>query len=667
MKYFAILTCLAMMSFSVTAQPLTKTAADGSLQIIAPDIDGKFKNPVSESYEEGFRQRYNALLKTWTGMGGSWKKIDQRRFFEGEKWSYPNAMMHVLAGNQEAGMKLLQAGDQPQAAQDHRHTKGIDLWAAFTLKGQARKYFQFGHLMEPAYKKKFEQAIDIWTKTHPRHTPHPVYKKYNPKLQGWGPNRFGHRQLDGRRTDNLFAMSGTTVYLFAEASGNEETRLRAKDEIYGYIWALYNIGHGEWDSTTYHPHVVAPYLTLYDYAKDPEVKMAAKAALDHFFTAAALKNHRNTFAGASKREYGVTSLQNFDAFAGFFWLYFPADGITSPYKEHDQLHGMASAYRPAPAIINLANRKMDLPVEILANKPEYENWKKEASAKPRTFETIYIAKTYTSGSALEGSGNGDMMPFRVTFDRGKTGTNCFTANSSSKFNSASNRDRVAQYKNLTLWLGKKGNSDFHFLLAEGGEWQVNGKHWFHDAGDTWLAMTPINLGKPKPGALTKRPAKKYPSAELVTATPGEASHVGFALEIQEKGGAYKNFSDFKKNYASKSKLDLEEMDAGMVTFTGTQGQSIAMKHQGEMPEVWRNGVKRNFDDPAEWAVWRTADRATPVVDLPWKGSGVLQVRAGGKALKTQFKLKGFEDPSTVQRSQLEGTRKLQAEVGFETK
>ncbi len=626
-------------------------------------MEARFKNPVSESYEEGFRQRYNQLLRDWTGMGGSWSKVDNRRFFESEKWSYPNAMLHVIAGNVEPGMNILQANDQPQSPQDNTYTKGVDLWAAFTLKGQTRKYFQFGHLMSPGYKQKFESAIDIWTEQHPRHTPHPYYKKYDPKAQGWGPNRFGNRRLDGRRTDNLYAMSTVAVYLFAESSGNEETRLRARDELYGYIWALYNIGHGEWDSSTYHPHVVAPYLTLYDFAKDPEVKLAAKAALDHFFTAAALKNHRNTFAGASKREYGQTSFQNRGPFAAFFWLYFPVDGLSKLHKEHDQLHAMASAYRPAPAILNLAARNLKLPVEIQVNKPEYENWKKGSSAKPRTFETLYLAKTYTAGSAIEAGGNGDMMPFRITYNRGATGTNCFTANSNAKLNAKKSRDQVAQYKNLTLWLGRKAEENFHFMWAEGGAWTVEGQHWFYDGGDTWFALSPINLAAPASAPLSKRMAKKTPQVKLMTATPGSAAYAGFALELQERGGTYSSFADFTRSYAQKSKLDLSALAEGQVGFVGSEGHSLAMKVHGGLPEVWRNGVKRNFSFPAEWAVWRSVDSTELVVDLPWKGSGILNVNAGGAQLQSRFQLKG-RTPAETERSQLEGFKRLQADTGF---
>ena len=211
-------------------------------------------------------------------------------------------------------------------------------------------------------------AIATWTTTHPRHTPHPVHKVYNEQIQGLGPSRYGNRRIDGRRTDNIFAMTTVATYLFAESSDNETTRAQAKGEILAYVWSLYHIGQGQWDSTFFHSHTMAAFLALYDYAKDPDVRMAAKLALDHMVVSAALKHHRLTFAGPSKRDHGQTSLQGKGALMKLFWLYF--DGAEELLqREHDQLHAMTSAYRPAPAMLALAQRDIPLPMEFLAPSP----------------------------------------------------------------------------------------------------------------------------------------------------------------------------------------------------------------------------------------------------------------------------------------------------------
>ena len=86
--------------------------------------------------------------------------------------------------------------------------------------------------------------------------------------------------VDIRSTENLFLMRNTSVYLMAEETGNEATRLKYKRILLDYAAALYRIGMGEWDSENYHGHSVAPLLNVYDFAKDPDVKLAAKASLD---------------------------------------------------------------------------------------------------------------------------------------------------------------------------------------------------------------------------------------------------------------------------------------------------------------------------------------------------------------------------------------------------
>ena len=352
MAYVGCVVC----AWSVGAQELTTLDEDGLITIHPPEVPEGFENPVSKAYEQGFRKRYNALLASWTSGKDGFKKVDNRRFFESEKWSYPNAMLHILAGNVDKGLEILEAEDQPQHASDHAYTLGLIYGRLSPSKGRRVNIFQFGHLLDETYYERMTEAIDIWTASHPRHTPHPVYKTYNDKMQGWGPNRFGNRRVDGRRTDNFFAMTTVATYLFAEVSENEETRLQAKGEILGYVWALYHIGHGEWDSTTYHSHIIAPYLTLYDYAQDPDVRLAAKLALGSFCDLSRFKKSSFHLCRTLKARIRFqTSRQGKGPLMKLFWLYFNGPERLID-REHDQLFAMSSAYRPAPAMLALANR-----------------------------------------------------------------------------------------------------------------------------------------------------------------------------------------------------------------------------------------------------------------------------------------------------------------------
>ena len=180
------LVCFSLLAFSWLAVKNCHGWRHGLLTIHPPLLPEGFENPVSATYEQGFRQRYNALLESWTKGREGFKKVDNRRYFESEKWSYPNAMLHILAGNVAPGVAVLQAEDQPQNPADNEYTKGIDLWSGFTLKGQARKYFQFRHLLDESYRQRMADAIATWTTTHPRHTPHRCTKFSMNRSKAWG-------------------------------------------------------------------------------------------------------------------------------------------------------------------------------------------------------------------------------------------------------------------------------------------------------------------------------------------------------------------------------------------------------------------------------------------------------------------------------------------------
>ena len=85
-------------------------------------------------------------------------------------------MAHVLGKDSAVAMAGLQAEDN-QAQSWHRNTERIDYYAAFTLKHQMRKYFYFGDLMEPAYRKRMFGGAKKWTAQDPYRRPHAAFKK----------------------------------------------------------------------------------------------------------------------------------------------------------------------------------------------------------------------------------------------------------------------------------------------------------------------------------------------------------------------------------------------------------------------------------------------------------------------------------------------------------
>ena len=71
-------------------------------------------------------------------------------------------------------------------------------------------------------------------------------------------------------------MRETAVYLMAEQSGNEAVRKIYADKLRRTISNMYRVGMGEWDSNNYLGHTFCGYIQLYDFAKDPAMRLVGK-------------------------------------------------------------------------------------------------------------------------------------------------------------------------------------------------------------------------------------------------------------------------------------------------------------------------------------------------------------------------------------------------------
>ncbi len=637
LKYHVLILAAIVLLHCSSAFVVADTAPFEVIKVTPVAIDDEFKNHTSPEYEKAFAERTSQIIRTATRQeDGSFRKVYDNTYFENEKRSYPDAMFHILAGDSAAGLKVLQAPDEA-AKSSNAHTLGIDLYPAFTLKGQVRKYFYFGSKLEPAYRERMKQAITIWTKTDPRTTPSPLYQKFNPKIEGWGPDRFGNRQVDSRNTDNLRAMRDIAIYLFAEEAGNRQTMEAAKKDIIFYVQALYSVGMGEWDSDTYLCHSFAPYLSLYDFAKDPQMKRVAKAALDYFSTAAALKYHAGVFSGPEKRDYGNGyRLAAGSGFGKFFSIYFGQFAQSDRVKEPDLIHAITSAYRPPAAVLALAERKFDRPVEVLGTKPVYENWKDGARDRPGYFETLFFAHTYDLGSIVSPTGDGDTGPFRMTAASTQFGAEVINASSRNKLNEKFSGDQIGQYRNLILWLRPTDKAgQFTFFLPKSAAIETKDGVQFIKTEKTWLAIRPINLGSASPTKMDEKATaefnKKYPDSQLVSCSNGDGAYAGFAMEV---GELPQSFEEFSAAIVSKSKLDLADLSRGKVRLTGADGRYVEMIHNaaGDLPVLDRNGIVRRWDAQESLKLWQTVGD-TPLVSLGWK-EGTLKVSADGHTFES---------------------------------
>lgn len=626
--------------------------AKGRLVAVPPPVADTLRNPVTPDYEDAFLDRAQVAIKQNTGKGKY-----GNTYFENEKGAYPPAMFDVLFGNREAGLKMLQEEDN-QAGSWNKVTAGIDYYACFTIKHQMRKYFYLGQFLDPAYRQRMFDGAKLWTEKDPAGRTNPFttqakseWRAKNPGQPppfAWTPS-FMNSWVDVRCTDNLRAMRETSIYLMAEETGNTAVCAQYKRTLQRYVWALWNIGMGEWDSENYHMHTFAPYLNLYDFAKDPEVKRTAKAALDMLITMGAVKYYQGGFCGPIKRDYQKPYV--FGGAAGELWLYFGDTPIDNPHTHSDSIHIITSAYRPPAAVVAFARKRFAKPVEFFAAKPEYENWTVEgpggkdgpnrsagypvegyqnAPHRPWVIETTYIGDTFQLGTLPQGS-FGDVNGLKLLMRDSKLGAQFFTAASGtglSKINTGAGKDRIAHNRNIALVLTATGDADWVFLLPERAEVEDVGPVKVIKSEQTWIALRPINIefGTPdgKPVPIKKN---SWPNTQGMKAKGTGGDYSGFAMEVGDAAG-YGSWSAFKRSIAD-GVVEPPNDSKAFVTYRGGNGISVGLGDLSEWdPAVHRNG-ERLIHDKTNWALWRPTDGGNAPISLGWK-QGKLHVEAEGK-------------------------------------
>ena len=626
MRFFQLAACLTCFAYATTGAVVAEPAP-------APEA---LRNPWPAELEAEYRRRGEFILRSQAAR----RPPGANTYFENEKRGYGFLMAHVLAGpSPQQALKVLQAEDA-QAEQWHRETAGIDYYACFTLKHQVRKYFYFGDHLDPAYRRRMLEGARRWTERDPLRRPHYAFKADGP---GWGPD-VKNSWVDVRTTENLFLMRTTSVYLMAEEAGNEQTRLIYKRILLDYAKALYRVGMGEWDSENYHGHSIPPLLNLYDFAKDEQVRRAAKAALDFVFATGAVKYYRGGFNGPSKRDYNHTQPFGGSA-ASMLWVYFGDCPLEEHDWESDEVHALTSAYRPPLAVVNLARKAFEKPAEILASKPHYEaSVFNQLDRGPEHLETQYVGHTFQLGSLVGGTSAGktDVNGFKLmAFDsrRGVADFQCvpgpdplFAGSPKYVEGKVSGPNRVAQNRNVAVWLVKDGNSPWVWLLPQTVGVEVESGVTFLRAEKTWLAVFPLGLAEPfridehltrqvnQPAGNRGRPPA--PGYQVLGARGAGGRFCGFALEVGEAG----DFDAFKKAILARAKADASKLDDGVAALIASDGRAVEVQFNGDAARtvVLKNGRQHNT---AAHGRLLFGGENSPIRH-DWHG-GTLSVRAGG--------------------------------------
>lgn len=614
-------------------------SADGTVKVFPISVDKRFQNAQwPEQWEKAFRERANYVIRN-TSRSGSYGNT----FFENEKRSYGWAMLSMLGGHEAKGLEFLQAEDN-MADRWNKHTLGIDYYPCFTLKHQMRKYFFFGEHLDPAYRRRMKDAAKIFTEKDPLRRAHYAYTGKG----AWGPDG-KNSWVDVRSTDNLKLMRDTSVYLLAEETGNEETRLLYKKRITDFVVTMYYAGMGEWDSENYLGHSIAPVLNLYDFAKDAEVKLLAKAALDWMTTAAAIKYWRGAYNGPTRRDYNHPYPFGGSA-AALTWLWF-GDSPKGPTEfESDEIHVITSAYRPPTAVVHLAQKNFPKPAEIIAGKPEWSAWQDPDAEQPSYRETQYFGKHFQFGTLVRGSQEPDINGFKIITSSRERGADTIIAgpaNDPLKLGSVQYQEgviapnsAVGQNGNMAIYLTQESSHPYLWLIPLSADLEEKGGVTFVKCDRTTMAIWPINLSSPrldrdltkavqfkvkkhKDGRIEKQ--ERWVNSKILKATRKGPGVYGFAVEIDEG-----NAQAFIQQ-ASRKKPETDEVPIrGAAAFTSVSKRRVRLQWGSTMDaiKIWRDGRLRDWNSEEENVAYRPL--TGELIHQAWQGDGTLAVSAGGK-------------------------------------
>lgn len=621
-------------------EKLWQRTSAGDYEVKPWKLEEKFRNSSwTAQYEAEFQKRVDWVIRKTArpkGYGGT--------YFENEKRAYGWAMLSILGGYEKEGLAFLESEDA-DADRWHKDTEGIDFYPSFTLKHQVRKYFYFGPWLSPDYKQRMFRGAKRFTEVDPLGRPHPAFKN----ATGWGPDA-KNSWVDVRETDNLKLMRETSIYLFAEETGNEEVRQLYRQRIQEQIVAMYWVGMGEWDSENYMGHTVAPLVNLYDFARDSDVKLLAKAALDRAAFNLATKYWRGAYNGPSRRDYGHPFPFGGSA-AMIAWLWFGGAPLDPQEFESDEAEFVTSAYRPPAAVVEFARRNFQRPATLLSAKPDGTPWKNLDQVQPRFFETQYYSNHFQFGTLRQGTEAPDINGFKILVEHPSRGADTIMAApcsdplllASPRYtdNVLAPHSAVGHYDQQAIYLTQESDHPYQLLIPSDAKVERQQDITWIDCDKVTLAIWPLNCTsfeedakatakiqfEEKPDG-TKTP--RWINSRILTAKRIGPGAYGFALEIADS-----NREEFK-NAALKIKPTTEELAVrGAVNFTGSSGKKMRLQwgNVAHAVHLWNDGREREWKSPPELACYHSLPE--DLAEQTWKLDGVLKVKAGGHEFQCQ--------------------------------
>lgn len=380
----------------------------------------------------------------------------------------------------------------------------------------------------------------------------------------------------------------------------EEALKISKETLKKYVKGLFDAGQGEWDSSTYLTFDVNGMLNIYDFSKDEECRLLAKAALDWYLTTYALKYRDGIFCAPNQRGFSNSPYESLMDQTGFLWW-----GGNKVLENKDcrdfrySVHAITSSYRPNKIITNLALKKIKaLPLEQINSKPNYWHGLSIPPIPSLYREVMYLSENYSIGSLLNGYG-GQITKFQIVFSSSKGGIS-FEGGSPRRSDHTGKkidfgyRDGIGRYDQLiqagavSILISKIPDDEEYpyvfftipqdYLPSRFGEWFV------FDIEKALLALYPLGAeGEIAFSELTEKQKQENSKEEAKGKPPKHnpikfikisAKNSGFIVQTAEKT-RFKSLDDFV-GALKKTKIDQNQIANGKILYADIEGRNIEM-------------------------------------------------------------------------------------------
>jgi len=360
--------------FPISRQPLSSllSPGNGHSQTILSDSKARPQGDrtLDQAQEAAFQARSLALREKLAAedldkLDAWWRR---RKISDPHKYLLPVILSRLSLGDRydpQHSWKVLLNMDKDKP--DLYHFRSPD---------DIRIFFLFRDMMPEAVQASYRSMLDA------------------PRVLEW--NEQGtENHMFMQRLSGLALMdgSGWPNALPATAATNEAW-LRAE------LNKFLTIGQGEFHSSTYYGYAIAGLLNLYDFARTPQLRQLAKAALDWYAANMAVRLSWGTAGGAESRGFDRGTWDG-SGLSTVAWMWWGDSPQTAQRMDRSYawvaLPAALSDYRPPPQLKALARKEVPLPFLLKASHPGYYSYHQGN----QFWETFYVTEDYSLGTLVE--------------------------------------------------------------------------------------------------------------------------------------------------------------------------------------------------------------------------------------------------------------------------